>query len=97
VLTGDLVDLLPAALERLPADCTPVVFHTAVLIYLERARRQEFAELVRSTGVRWIAQESGGVVPGTPRDLGSPADFVLSRNGEALALTAPHGGRIEWL
>jgi hypothetical protein len=32
VLTGDLVDLLPAALERLPADCTPVVFHTAVLI-----------------------------------------------------------------
>jgi hypothetical protein len=97
VLTGDLVDLLPAALERLPADCTPVVFHTAVLIYLERARREEFAALVRSLGVQWIAQESGGVVPGTPRDLGSAADFVLSRNADALALTAPHGGRIGWL
>ncbi len=96
VLTGDLIDLLPAALERLPADCTPVVFHTAVLVYLERARREEFAGLVSSLGVRWIAQESGGVVPGTPRDLGGP-DFVLSRNGEALAVTAPHGGRIDWL
>jgi hypothetical protein len=96
VLTGDLVELLPAALERLPADCTPVVFHTAVLIYLERARREEFAALVHSLGVRWIAQESGGVVPGTPRDLGGP-DFVLSRNGTALAVTAPHGGRIDWL
>ena len=97
VLTGDLVERLPGALALLPADCTPVVFHTAVLIYLERARREEFAALVHSLGVRWIAQESGGVVPGTPRDLGSPADFVLSRNAEALALTAPHGGRIEWL
>jgi hypothetical protein len=96
VLTGDLVDLLPTALDRLPADCTPVVFHTAVLMYLERARREEFAALVGSLGVRWIAQESGGVVPGTPRDLGGP-DFVLSRNGNALAVTAPHGGRIDWL
>jgi Uncharacterized protein conserved in bacteria (DUF2332) len=96
VLAGDLVDLLPAALEKLPADCTPVVFHTAVLVYLERARREEFAALVRSLGVAWIAQESGGVVPGTPRDLGGP-DFVLSRDGQALAVTAPHGGRIDWL
>lgn len=97
VLTGDLVERLPDALALLPPDCTPVVFHTAVLIYLERERREEFAALVRSLGVRWIAQESAGVVPGTPPDLGSPADFVLSRNGEALALTAPHGGRIGWL
>jgi hypothetical protein len=97
VLTGDIVDLLPAALERLPGDCTPVVFHTAVLIYLERARREEFAALVRSLGVRWIAQESAGAVPGIPRDLGQPADFVLSRDGRPLAVTAPHGGRIDWL
>lgn len=96
VLTGDLLYLLPTALDRLPAGCTPVVFHTAVLMYLEKARREEFADLVRSLSVRWIAQESGGVVPGTPRDLGGP-DFVLSRDGEPLAVTAPHGGRIDWL
>ena len=34
VLTGDLVDRLPEALDRLPSDCTPVVFHTAVLLSL---------------------------------------------------------------
>lgn len=95
VLTGDLVERLPEALALLPADCTPVVFHTAVLIYLPRARREEFAALVASLGVRWVAQESPGVVPGTPRGPGP--DFVLSRNGTPLATTAPHGGRIDWL
>ncbi|UOY01551.1 DUF2332 domain-containing protein [Blastococcus sp. PRF04-17] len=97
VLTGDLVDRLPEALDLLPADCTPVVFHTAVLVYLERARREEFAGLVRSLGVRWVAQESAGIVPGTARDLAGPEFFVLSVDGRPMARTAPHGGRIDWL
>jgi hypothetical protein len=96
VLTGDLVDRLPDAVALLPPHCTPVVFHTAVLVYLERARRHEFVDLVQSLGLRWIAQESPGVVPGVGVDLAGP-DFLLSRDGEALALTAPHGGRIDWL
>lgn len=97
VLTGDLIDRLPEALERLPADCTPVVFHTAVLAYLPRARREEFVELVTSLGVRWIAQESAGIVPGVDRDLAGPESFVLSVGGRPVAVTAPHGGRIDWL
>ncbi|TYP82717.1 DUF2332 domain-containing protein [Blastococcus xanthinilyticus] len=97
VLTGDLVDRLGEALDLLPADCTPVVFHTAVLVYLERDRREEFAALVRSLGVRWVAQEAAGIVPGVPRDLARPDSFVLSVDGRALAVTAPHGGRIGWL
>jgi hypothetical protein len=97
VLTGDLIDLLPDALRLLPPDCTPVVFHTAVLAYLERARREEFAALVQSLGVRWIAQESAGIVPGIARDLARPDSFVLSVDGRPVAVTAPHGGRIEWL
>lgn len=96
VLTGDLIERLPDALALLPPDCTPVLFHTAVLIYLQRVRREEFVGLVKSLGVRWIAQESPGVVPGLADDLAGPA-FLLSRDGEALALTAPHGGRIDWL
>jgi hypothetical protein len=96
VLTGDVVDRLPEALELLPADCTPVVFHSAVLMYLERARREEFVRLVRSLGVRWIAQESADVVPGIATDPAGP-DFVLSLDGRPLARTAPHGGRIDWL
>jgi len=96
VLTGDLIERLPEALGLLPPDCTPVVFHTAVLAYLEPDRREEFAALVRSLGVRWIAQESPGFVPGVLEGRKGP-DFVLSRDGEPLALTAPHGGRIDWL
>lgn len=96
VLTGDLIERLPEAVAQLPAGCTPVVFHTAVLIYVERARREEFAALVRSLGVRWIAQESPGVVPGVDGGVAGP-DFLLSRDGQALARTAPHGGRIDWL
>jgi hypothetical protein len=97
VLTGDIIARLPDALDLLPAGCTPVVFHTAVLAYLERARREEFVALVRSLGVRWIAQESAGIVPGIPADLAGPDSFILSLDGRPLARTAPHGGRIDWL
>src|SRR4051812_25475300 len=97
VLTGDLIARLPEALAVLPAGCTPVVFHTAVLAYLEPARRQEFADLVTSLGVRWIAQEAAGITPGIDRDLVGPESFVLSVDGRAVAVTAPHGGRIDWL
>ena len=97
VLTGDLIDRVREALDLLPPDCTPVVFHTAVLAYLDRARREAFAALVTSLGVRWIAQESAGIVPGIARDLAPPESFVLSVDGRAVAVTAPHGGRIDWL
>ena len=97
VLTGDLIDQLPEALDRLPPDCTPVVFHTAVLAYLERTRREEFVALVKSLGVRWVAQEAAGIVPGIDRDLAGAESFVLSVDGRPVAVTAPHGGRIDWL
>jgi hypothetical protein len=97
VLTGDLLDRLPDALALLPPNCTPVVFHTAVLMYLERARREEFVELVGSLGVRWIAQEAPGVVPGIAAGITGNDRFVLSVDGRPLASTAPHGGRIDWL
>src|SRR3954469_22510638 len=94
VLTGDLIDRLPEALAVLPAACTPVVFHTAVLAYLERARREEFADLVTSLGGRWVAQEAAGIAPGVGKDVAPPEFFVLSVDGRPLAVTAPHGGRI---
>lgn len=97
VVSGDLVDRLPEALRLVPAGCTPVVFHTAVLMYLQRDRREEFLALVRSLGVRWIAQEAADVVPGPAEAVSAPGRFVLSLDGRPLAVTAPHGGRIDWL
>jgi hypothetical protein len=99
MLTGDLLDRLPDALALVPPGSTPVVFHTAVLPYVPSDRRAAFLEQVRSVPVRWIAQEARGVVPGTGETPsgGWGKDFVLSLDGSPLALTAPHGGRIDWL
>jgi hypothetical protein len=97
VVTGDIIDRLADALALLPDDCTPVVFHTAVLMYLERSRREEFVALVRELGVHWIAQEAPGVVPGMPEVPIEAGRFVLALDGRPLAATAPHGGRIDWL
>ena len=99
MLTGDLLERLPEALDLVPAGSTPVVFHTAVLPYVPRPHRAAFVELVRSLPVRWLAQEAPGVVPGTGEASpdGWGPDFVLSLDGRPLARTAPHGGRIDWL
>jgi hypothetical protein len=98
MLTGDLLERLPEALDLVPAGSTPVVFHTAVLPYVPADRRAAFVEEVRSLPVRWIAQEARGVFPGTgespPRGWGT--EFVLSLDGRPVARTAPHGGRIDW-
>jgi hypothetical protein len=100
MLTGDLRERLPDALDRVPDGCTPVVFHTAVLGYLDRDYRAVFAATVRDLPVRWIAQEAPGFLPGTgevPDDESWGEHFVLSLDGRPVARTAPHGGRIEWL
>jgi hypothetical protein len=100
LLAGDLVERLPDALALVPAGVTPVVLHTAVLMYLPRDRREAFAEQVRSRGVRWIAQEDPAHVPGAEQHLPVGTDcagrFALCLDARPLALTAPHGGRIDW-
>lgn len=99
MLAGDLVERLPDALDLVPDGATPVVLHTAVLPYVPEPHRSTFVERVRSLPVRWIAQESAGMVPGTGRTHagGWSPSFVLSLDGRPLAHTAPHGGRVEWL
>ena len=62
----------------LPPGCTPVVFHTAVLIYLEPDAPGGVRRPGARLGVRWIAQESAGIVPGIAPRLAGPDSFVLS-------------------
>jgi len=102
VLTGDLVELLPEAVAAAPPNCTTVVFHSAALAYLPPAGVSDFVDLVSDLPVRWISQEGAGVLPGVRGRLPDPpspgeARFVLALDGEPLAYTAPHGGRIDWL
>jgi hypothetical protein len=99
LLTGDVLDRLPAALALVPEGATPVVLHTAVLPYLGGDHRSSFVERVRNLPVRWVAQEGAGMVPGTgePYPGGWGPYFVLSLDGRTLVRTAPHGGRIDWI
>jgi hypothetical protein len=99
---GDLLERLPEVVAAMPADSTVVVFHTAVLAYLDAAARDEFVELVTTLPVRWISQEGAGVLPGVAARLPETPDvterrFLLARDGEPLAWTHPHGGQIGWL
>ena len=97
LVRGDLLDTVESLLAEVPAGTQPVVFHSAVLAYVDAEVRACFASLMRSRDdVVWISNEGAGVLPDTPAQLetlGIEADgrFVLSVDGRAVALTGPHG------
>lgn len=108
LVRGDLNERVEALVAEAPADATVVVFHTAVLAYLDEAGRDRFAatmaRLRAERGVRWLANEGRTVVPGVAGTLPSTlpaasgsADFVLALDGRALALAQPHGRAVHWL
>lgn len=95
---GDLKTDLARLAGAAPADATLVVYHTAVLAYVDPPGRQAFAEQVRDLGAQWLANEGPGVAPGVTApatDVSSP--FVLALNGEPVAYTDPHGTWLRWL
>ncbi len=105
IAAGDLVDLLPEQIERASAYGHVVVFHSAVIAYLDPARQQEFralmTELVSTGACRWVSNEDKRVLPevvatgpGVPRDYPT---FVLGLDGVALAWTHGHGSSMTWL
>ncbi|MEO6115232.1 MAG: DUF2332 domain-containing protein [Pseudolysinimonas sp.] len=98
---GDLVELLASTAEWAPSDATLVVFHSAVLGYLDAERRDEFRRIVRGLNAVWVSNEAFGVFPGIaaklPEGLDVGGGFILARNGEPLALTGPHGQSIDGL
>lgn len=100
VQAGDLTRDLAAVAETAPDNATLVIFHSAVLAYVDEAGRAEFTRQVAAIAAQrptaWLANEGPGVVTAVPRRDGS-TPFVLARDGQALALTAPHGEWIEWL
>ncbi len=92
---GDLRRDLPALAAEAPDGATLVVFHTAVLAYVDAESRAAFAATVREIGVTWISGEAPGLVPGTDLDTGRR--IVLARDGVPLALAGPHGQSLTWL
>lgn len=98
LVSGDLLAGLEALVDRAPAGASVVVFHTAVLAYLDEEACNSFVELVGRLPVTWVANEGQGVVPGVMDRVAalgaqptSSSDFVLSTDGEPTAFTQPHG------
>ena len=93
---GNLLDELPALLEVAEGFGQVVVFHSAVIAYLEDAERRRFADLMRglvaSCACHWISNESPGVLPEvTATGPAIPEDqigFVLGLDGQAVGLGA---------
>lgn len=103
VVAGDLLDDLHALVSQAhaaaPASATIVVFHSAVLAYVDVVRRRRFAELIAELGVVWLSNEGQHFIPPPfgvePRDVDA---FLLLRDGrEALAFADGHATWLDWL
>ncbi|MEV4900833.1 DUF2332 domain-containing protein [Citricoccus sp. NPDC055426] len=109
LVAGDLNEALPALAAEAPADATLVVFHTAVLAYLDPAARADFVETVNGLPGHWISNEGGGVVPlsspdSAPRPPTEAAAegaqdgrFVVAVDGVPRAVADPHGRSVAGL
>jgi hypothetical protein len=100
IVRGDLLRDLPALAAEASdeaAEATLVVFHTAVLGYVDAAGRAAFTDTMRSLDATWISNEMPGLVPGTDVDTGGAARIVLARDQRPIALARAHGQSLTWL
>lgn len=111
IVAGDLLTSLDEAIERARAaapDATIVVFHTAVIAYLDEGGRAAWPQVVtgaidrvRADGgeAHWISNEGAGVLPGvsaTARCDSSETNFCLALDGQALGWAHGHGRSLHW-
>jgi hypothetical protein len=105
---GDLRDATLNQIDQAPRDATKVVFHSAVLAYVDQASRLDFATTMRSlvnsrSDVVWLSNEGPSVIAGIEAAdpiLEPPgnAQFHLGRDGtELIAVTDPHGEWLRWM
>jgi hypothetical protein len=97
VYRGDLTSDVPAIAALAPPEATLVIYHSAVLNYVDQRGRRDFELVVKGLGARWLSNEGARVVGGYD---GQDADdaFVLVADGDRpLAVTDPHGTWVRWL
>jgi hypothetical protein len=100
VVRGDLTTDLARASADAPRQATLVVYHSAVLAYLDGDQRAMFRaaldELAAQRPTVWLSNEGPGVCVDIKAPPG-PVPFVLGRDGVPLAFTSPHGDWVDWL
>ncbi|MET1059701.1 MAG: DUF2332 domain-containing protein [Nocardioides sp.] len=104
LVEGNLLDALPALLDEVPAGTTPVVFHSAVIAYLETPDRERFQALMTGLVAEgrcvWVSNEGPRVLPevAATGPLPPPGPlFVLGVDGRAVAHAHGHGRTLHWL
>lgn len=101
-LNANITGLVREALEALPeSQGTVVVFHSAVLAYLDAASREAFASTMRQLPCRWISNEApsvlGAVKDRLPGSYETAARrFVLALDEIPVAYAGPHGQSLDW-
>jgi len=100
VVQGDLRVDLPALAAQAPSRATLVIFHSAVIAYVEStAERFALANTIANIGAVWISNEGSNVSPreNEPESVSCPAgQFLLLKNKMPIACTDPHGASIRW-
>lgn len=98
---GDLLVDLPGLLADAPSDGTLVVFHSAVLAYLDEEQRSRFTDVMRAVkrtrDVHWVSNEANGVISGADMNPRPHGRFILAHDQVPVAVTGPHGHSLDWL
>lgn len=109
LVAGDLNEQLVALAAEAPSEAALVVFHSAVMAYLDAAGRQAFrgtiGRLAAERGCHWlsneghtvIAQADGSVVVPEMDDARLRGRFLLLQDGVPVGIAGPHGQSLEWL
>lgn len=105
VEAGDLLTELPRLVGEAAGHGPVVVFHSAVVAYLEDPDRRRFhdlmTELVADGRCHWVSNEGPRVLPRVTATAGPgprPATgFALGVDGRVVAWTHGHGRTLHWL
>ena len=109
LVAGDLNEQLLTLAGQAPPDAALVVFHSAVMGYLDAADRDRFrntmAGLARDRGCHWLSNEGHSVILQADGSSVVPemdearlqGRFLLVPNGTPVAISGPHGQSLEWL
>lgn len=105
LVRGNLLDELPRLVDRAAVHGPVVVFHSAVIAYLDPGDRDRFRELMTGLVARgrchWVSNEGKRVLPAVtatgPAIPEESPTFVMGIDGRAVAWTHGHGRSMTWL
>lgn len=109
LIAGDLNERLVALAGQAPPEAALVVFHSAVMAYLDAAGRERFRDtialLAADRGCHWISNEGHMVVVQADGSSVVPemdearlrGRFLLMEDGVPVAVAGPHGQSLEWI